>query len=195
MAVTCLSSIRKSYNGYNWVNTYKLVAPDLTAAHNAAKTVIVGTERGMHFTSVAFEYVQTHVINSADPNDLKGSVIAQPGLRAPGGGFPTAPYNALWVQWEAASGRPGKAGYRYCLLNSEVMGVGDKALITPASPVPMDVNEALDEMFIGLSEAGVSMVVGTVDADTGLRGVTNGVVQGIMMLSTRHGWYNRSGGA
>jgi hypothetical protein len=177
-------SILKSFQGYRWVNTYQVVADDLTTARQAHEPIYT-FEKSIHATLVTFE--ETRVSLSPDPTRQQfitiplgygGDRIIQPE------NLPPATV-CLFVVLNSTVGRPGKKFYRFSLTDEQMMGAGDSAQLTDPN-FRETVDTALQTMLDGLDEASVMLAIGNSH-----RVVVNAAVKGVGSVKTHHGWYNR----
>lgn len=188
-----VSSIRKEFQGYRWVNTYLFEAAALKDAHLAGLQ-FRAAEEVFHGDDVAFEQVRTAGYKSADPNDFIIDPTTSVGERVIISNNYAPPFVALHVRFASASGRPGKRFYRYALQNSEVFGAGDHGELDIEGTLQLAILDALNGALTWASSNGSPLMMGSPDGAAGAREVTTFSIGGVVQLDTHHGWFNRADG-
>lgn len=118
--------IFKSYQGFNWVNTYELRCADSAATYGDLQTAALALatrERSFHFNWVQFDKltISTYVPDGQpyDPNTFTTVTLEVSGLRGYSGeGLPLD--ICVYVKRNVLSGRNGKHFYRGCLEEADV---------------------------------------------------------------------------
>lgn len=186
--------IRKNYAGYRWVNGYVINAGNLANAHSVA-VGLLGFERAITFDQVTFEQYRTSGYRTEDKDDFQTTAVDLPGLLNSGVQPLATPQTALFLRFNALSGRPGKRFYRYALTQEEVFGVGDESRLLLAGARETAINFAISEMFTMIGEELANFVIGEPTNVFTFREAVNGAIGGVGNLDLHHGWYNRSAGA
>lgn len=187
-----VSTIKKTQNGFPWVNSYLLLASTLKDAHDGAEAYIVPFEKTLHNVNVDFEELRTAGYKTTDPNDFMISVLGGTGARVIAETAQAAPFTALHWKLEPTSGRVGKKFYRYCLANNELHGLGDNTVLDLAPATQTAFEAAMVVMISNLSGDGVTLSMGAPDGAAGARQVTVGLIAGVAQLDVHHGWFNKA---
>lgn len=187
-------TIRKTYAGYKWVNSYRFEAVDIQAADQALN-VFRSFEQGLLYSQVTIDQQRIAGWRSSDPNDFITTPLNFPGSLSSAGQPLATPQSCLHIQFASVSGRPGRRFYRYCLTQEEIFGIGDEMRLSVAAARLTAISDALADAFNELSLTGATFVIGDWPAVGPPRTASSGVVQGAANVDIHHGWFNRSVGA
>lgn len=179
--------IQKEKDNYFWVNAYRLLAEDVGSA-GASLNDIIAAERTMHSTLVHF--TQARISLSPDPSrqNFQTVIIDLQGQRVIDSNKLAGATTVLSFAIQAASGRPGKKHYRYCLSEDWISGRGDGYAIDDLVAVGTATG-ALQTLITVLTSSGTPLVIG----DTHKLAEPSCSPK-VTSVKTHHGWFNRNNG-
>lgn len=187
-------TVRKTYAGYKWVNSYRIEIDSLKDAQTVMG-YLVNFEALITYSQVTIDRTRVAGWRSEDPNDFITTPRNVSGVLLSGSQPLATPQSCLHIALAAPDGRPGKRFYRYALTQEEVFGVGDEMRLALAGTHETDIEAAATALMANLDAAGAVLVIGDWPAVGPGRPATGLVIAGAANVDIHHGWFNKSTGS
>lgn len=184
--------VKKEYFGYTWVNGYTVVAPDLTAAAQAAD-MLGQFEVWTLFDVIKVTTARAYGWETGPSTDFVVVDINELGHYGLSSDRLAPPQDCFWVDLQTASGRYGKKFYRGGLRNFEVTWAGSSIGYSSTPGIATGFAAAATDLLEGLDGIDCSLRMGVSAAAP-----TGRVVTGLLMhatpahVNTHHGWFNKN---
>jgi len=180
-------TIKKTFQGFPWVNSYVISAASQPVAATVAAD-LVAFEKAITSNQVLFTNARVSLVPDPTRTQFINIPLTGNGTVALGfaGSLSGAPVVSFFEVAPASLGMPGKKLYRFTTKAADVYADGEGFALNDSATYLARWNAAISDVFEAIDGEGASLVIGA-----GARTALSMAFRHMTTLQTHHGWFDK----